>query len=761
MQSTNHSARPGNARHRMPDADPWDVPPAAINMSRPAMLSGMLTPSGLVAFFRRRFRRIVLLTVVLLALGAAVTLMLPVRYAATALVVVDPREQRVTTDQDVLPGIGQDAAALQSVIEIAKSDGFLRPLIDKLKIASDDEIAASETDTSRVLDNFRRRLDISRRGLTYVIAITFTSKNPQNAARYANEVAQAFVDGQAQIRAGATDEAANWLSSRLKDLNARLRISEEAVAAFKLEHKIVSAGRDSTTAQLRVSELSQQAAASRLRAEEAKTRYEQAQRDLKGNVEGPARPDLLSTLRAQRSLLNDQIAQKRAVFGGRHPDLVIAMSQLNELNRQIDAERKRNIDSAKSDYETLLNQQKTIEQQFRTVETGMLKDGQDAVKLQELQRDADANRNIYEQFLSRYKTTSEQRQLQTSQTKVVSVANPPTRPTRPPLSIILIGLALASVLVATTITAIMDAVRTAPEDEAATVPATEANAVPQAESLEAKSLKAKSLEAKPAFAKLAEARPAAIEPAVERKADRQEVLEPQAVPRAAPMSVPVLSNLPVWLTIPYVAPKEGLKTVWQTPIGGSEEIDLRAECGALLELVKSRETGRGHVVLITSEEPGVGKSTIARALSRCATERGQRSVVIEIDEQSLPRASAPREIVVDRHHALQADAASFLMLLTGARDGQSASPATDIRTEFDLIVVETKSVPETEDLARLAAEADFTIIVASDDGAQKAKLGAVRSALAASGAKRVGLVLNSTEAPALRKVAKSSVAFAP
>ena len=752
MQPNSDSQKFGDAPRSPRDADPWDVRPrAAINTSQPAMLTGMLTPSGLVAFFQRRFKRIVLLSAVLLALGIGVTLMLPVRYAATALVVVDPREQRVTTDQDVLPGIGQDAAALQSVIEIAKSDGFLRPLIEKLKIASDDEIAASETDTSRVLDNFRRRLDISRRGLTYVIAITFTSKDPQKAATYANAVAQAFVDDQAQIRTGATDEAAAWLNSRLKDLNARLRMSEEAVAAFKLEHKIVSAGRDSTTAQLRVSELSQQLAASRLRAEEAKTRYEQAQRDLKGNVEGPARPDLLSSLRAQRLQLNDQIAQKRAVFGDRHPDLMIAMSQLSELNRQIEAERKRNIDSARSDYETLLSQQKIVEQQFRAVETALLTDGQDAVKLQELQRDADANRNIYEQFLSRYKATSEQRQLQTSQTKVVSVANPPTRPTRPPLSIILIGLALASVLVATTITAILDSVRTAPKDDLATAPASDPDAKPANAQLS---------KARPADAEAVKAEPALTGPSGVRKLNLEEILTRQPVSPVAPDSQPALSRLPIWHTIPYVAPKQGLKSVWQTPIAGSGEIDLRAACAALYEVVKSREPGRGHVVLIISEEPGVGKTAVARALGRCATERGQRSVVIGIDQPSSQRAGAPREFIDDGHHTLQADAASVLLLLTAGCIDKAASPTTDIRTEFDLIVIDTSSVSESAAIAGLAAQAEFTIIVARDNGTPTAKLGTIRSMLAAAGAGRVGLVVNSTEAPALVKVTDSHVELA-
>ena len=70
-------------------------------------------------------------------------------------------------------------------------------------------------------------------------------------------------------------------------------------------------------------------------------------------------------------------------------------------------------------------QQKALESQLKAVETQMLVDGQALVKLQELQRDAEANKNIYEQFLSRFKTTNEQRLLQSSQTKIASLAIPP------------------------------------------------------------------------------------------------------------------------------------------------------------------------------------------------------------------------------------------------------------------------------------------------------------------------------------------------
>src|ERR1700730_237899 len=537
---------------RRQDSASWEAPsvsPGRIRHGKPDLLKGSLSVPGVIAFLRDNGRRVLLLAIAIFAVGIIALMVIPVRFAATALVVVDPREQRVTNEQDVLPGIGQDAAALQSLIEIAKSDGFLRPLIDQLKIQNEEEIAGGETDASRLLEKFLSRLDISRRGLTYVIAITFISNRPQQAAYYANAVAEAFVATQGQVRTAATDDAAGWLNSRLKTLNDRLRASEDAVATFKLDHKIVNAGKDGTTQQLRVTELNQQVSFARLRTEEAKTRYQQAQRDLKANVEGPIKQDLLSVLRAQRSALNDQIAQKRAVLGDRHPELVMAHGQLNELNQQIETERKRNIDTAKSEYEALLDQQKSLESRLKSVEAEMLVDGQALVKLQELQRDADANRNIYEQFLSRFKTTSEQRLLQSTQTKIASLATPPIRSTRPPLSLLLAALLIASVLISTATVAMLDARRNPREPGAKTA-------------------------------------------------------------RATPAEVDTPQDLPIWLRVPNLLPRDTKTTVSQKPIGGTAELDLSAHLSVLLDKIANVPGQRGKVALVTSVENGVGRSSV-------------------------------------------------------------------------------------------------------------------------------------------------------
>lgn len=693
------SASPRSIAPTEPAAS-WEAPRAATakpDSAAPALIKGSLTVTGALSFLRENGRRILTLALALFALGVIVLMVLPVRYAATALVVVDPRELRVTSEQDVLPGIGQDAAALQSQIEIAKSDGFLRPLIEQLKIADDADIAGGYTDMTRLLEKFRNRLDISRRGLTYVIAISFTSNSAERAAHYANAIAEAFVASQGRVRTEATDEAADWLKDRLKALNERLRVSEDAVAAFRFEHKILNAGKDSTTQQLRVTDLNQQVSAARARTEEARARYEQVQRDLKANVEGPVKQDLLSMLRAQRSTLNDQIAQKKAVYGDRHPDLAISYSQLADINRQIEVERKKNIDTAKSEYEAQLEQQNALEKQLRAVETQMLVDGQALVKLQELQRDADANKNIYEQFLSRFKTTNEQRQLQSSQTKIASLAIPPMRSTRPPLALLLAALAIGSILTSTAAVAAMGSMSDGPAP-AETPAQTPAQTLARAEAADAQ---------------------------VQRPAPAAR--QPEAVP-----------NLPVWARIPDLAPGAVANTVWQRPITASAEFDLGAYLRPLLERIDRAPVRGCKVALVLSVGKGAGGNTVARSLNRAAVNRGMMSVLIRLQ----PEFAGHQPPVTEwQDGSTTAGLQSIDELLSAGRKAD-ARPEDDIRSEFDLIVVHASNLALQPDAIALAAHADLIIPVVRAGELGSAAMRRVTAALSRYNAVPTGLVVN-------------------
>jgi uncharacterized protein involved in exopolysaccharide biosynthesis len=650
-----------------PDRDSWEnpaIPPAAANANE-LSIRRTLSPWQIIATLWSNLRRILLLALGLFLIGALLLVIFPGKYVATSLVIIDPREQKITNDQDVLPGIGQDAAALQSIVEIAKSDGFLRPLIEKLNVAADTEISGGETNMSRLLTRFRSRLDVSRRGLTYVIAFSFSSSDATRSAYYANAIAEAFVAEQTKARATATEEAAGWLNNRLKDLRDKLTASENSIAAFKSKYKIIEAGKDSTTRQVRATELSQQMSVAKLRTEEAKSRYDQVQRDLRANVETSAgsRSELLASLRASRSLLNDQIAQKRAVLGDRHPDVVISLTQSEALERQIDAERRRIIQAAKSDYEAQREQQKQVEGLLNEAERDMLTTSEAAVKLQDLQREADANRSIYEQFLGRYKTTSEQRSLQSQQTKVVSVATVPARTSRPSLTLLLVATAMAALLGSASVVTIAEVSGMRWPTQ---LPKTTAVA------------------------------PVAREPVLE------------SAPALAPEdpTIKATLDLPVWGVMPFASLAGGAT---------APSPDVKRRLADCLETIALTRGLRGRVVLFLSGSPLHGRSVIAEALSTLALDRGMLSVLIQIEPEKFGTVADISRTQMQPQAVVRTSSPSLQTLLSN----QQASPAGDFRSEFDIIVVDGTALPDPAEIAGLTGHIDFAIFLidAKQDGA--------------------------------------------
>ncbi|MDQ8726668.1 GumC family protein [Bradyrhizobium sp. LHD-71] len=651
--SGRQTAAAPSERRAPPDRDSWDNPdlePAAANTDDQS-LQRLLSPSQLAAIVRANLKKIAALALALFVLGTLAILMFPARYTATSLVFVDPREQKVTNEQDVLPGIGQDAAALQSIIEIAKSDGFLRPVIEKLGVAKDTEISGGETNMARLLARFRSRLDVSRVGQTYVIAISFASADANRAAYYANALAEAFVAAQERTRAMATKEAADWLNDRLKDLRSTLTASEDAIAAFKTRHKIIDAGKDSTTRQLRATELSQQVSAARLRTEEAKSRYDQVQRDLKSNVETStgSRSDLLTSLRAQRTQLDDAIAQRRAVLGDRHPEVVIALAQRATLERQIEAERRRIIQAARSDYEAQREQQRDLEASLNGVEREMLTTNEASVKLQELQLEADANRSIYEQFLSRYKTTSEQQSLQTSQTRIVSSATAPARPSRPSLPLLLAVTALGSLL------------------------------------------------ASAAAVTLAAAAGVRL-PVVGRETKPPS----QASPPPAPdhPTFRALLDLPVWADMPAGGALAS---------DGRPSPEVKRRLADLLERVALTRGLHGRVVLLLSGHAQQGRPAIAEALNALALDRGMLSVLIQIEPKSVRTLPFLVRAPVRDHTVMRTTSSALLKLLSG-RGGS----AGDLRSKYDIIVVDGTSLQDPAEIVALADQIDFAAFLVDE-----------------------------------------------
>ena len=273
-------------------------------------------------------------------------------------------------------------------------------------------------------------------GRSYVIKIGFTSVDPQKAATIANAAAESYVEALLEEKLGASADASEWLSSRLNDLRHELEESDVAVERFRADNGLSQAQGVSIKEQ-RLFDLNQML--SQLRADHAaqvaKVGLIRAMRG-RGSDAITAVPEVLASptiinLRERESDLLKQENDLRNTFGPKHPLLLSLQGEKKTLNGKILAEVDRIIQTIENDSDVMVSRISALEGEIKKVEEGNTEEREVNVKLRELEREAGANRMLYEAFLMRYKETEEQAGILEADAKVISTAAPPAEPSTP------------------------------------------------------------------------------------------------------------------------------------------------------------------------------------------------------------------------------------------------------------------------------------------------------------------------------------------
>src|SRR5271155_4350267 len=385
---------------------------------------------------RWRARLIAGVTMATIALAVAALLILPQKYQATAIVLVDPRDPHVTDTPAVLAGIGSDAAAVESQVEIIQSSILVGKVVNSLNLANDSEFATAsfwdsltgslfghdrgvieQTRQTRLIYKFQRNLTVVRRGLTYVIEIDFTSQDPAKAARIANAVAEAYLADQRDTQGNMNARASEWLDSRIGQMRDTVRRSDEAVQAYRSAHNIIDVTQGNNLVNRQIEDLTQQIALSRTRTADAKARLERVEQVAQKNFD-PAtlnealQSQVISNLRTQYAEAARLEAEYSTIYGERYPGLRSIRAQLGDIRRQIGDEIGRILVGVRNDYQTAVSREASLESDLEKLKLQFATLNQADVQLRELERESQANRAVFEQFLNRAKQTTEQQTLQ-------------------------------------------------------------------------------------------------------------------------------------------------------------------------------------------------------------------------------------------------------------------------------------------------------------------------------------------------------------
>src|SRR5216683_3235793 len=428
---------------------------------------------GMARILRRRWKAAAAAPFSLTVLALIYVLTATTLYTATSTVLVDPRRTTAIESNQAamsMSNFGTDDATIESETLLIQSIAILQRVVEKLKLTDDPEFVptpglldpikrllsifssgpaagANPEDAARArsVEILQRRMKVTRQGTTFLVDINISSESPRKAAVIANAVAEGYFEEQVRAKNDATRIASSWLNGQIDGLKLRVGAAEKAVEDFRSANNLtVSQG--VTVNDQQITDLNNQLIAARVQTAEARAKLDQAQQLTKsggdpGGFNAAISSDIITRLRTQYAEIAKNEADLLSKYGPRHPLVANVHAQLRDTQRLINEEIQRILQSTRHDYDVARSREASLQQSFDQLQGVSSSSGQAQVRLRELQREAEANRTLYESYLARYKETTAQESLEMPDSHVVTKASIPIGPSWPKTWLVL-GLAL-------------------------------------------------------------------------------------------------------------------------------------------------------------------------------------------------------------------------------------------------------------------------------------------------------------------------------
>lgn len=413
----------------------------AVAFPTPAPRPGEQARSG-VAVLRRRWGTFLAIFLAVFGAVAIYTFSLTPQYQAVATLLVNSRMLNVTAkDNDIVPQATDEDRAVNAEIQILQSTDVAQRVIAALTAGPIPDLGTRLTELPpaaagpALLDTVNSRLRVERPGNTNVLGINFTAGDPMVAAAVANEFARQYIASKNDARLSAARGADGSLRKELDTMRRRVEQAEQAVADYRRANNLLSADGVTLTEQEQSLYKQQDAAAQTALAEE-RARLGTARRQLSRGSLGDDVGEALGSsvvggLRAQRAQASAKLAELTARYQPGHPKVVNAREELADVDRAISAEIRRVISNLEARVSVAEQKAGAARGIAGSARAQLATNAGATVRLNELERRAEALRTNYAGMLQRQTAVASQAVVADADARILSQALVPKRPATP------------------------------------------------------------------------------------------------------------------------------------------------------------------------------------------------------------------------------------------------------------------------------------------------------------------------------------------
>jgi capsular exopolysaccharide synthesis family protein len=440
------------------------------------------------------------------------------------------------------------------------------------------DLASRTPEESAALGVFLSRLSVSPVRSSRLIAVSYSSHDPQLAQLITNTLVTQFIDQNYRNRYTSTMQASEWLSTQLNDLRQSVEEANQAVTDYQKKYGLVEVDdRDVPLGQLmnEVNHRLSDAQANRIETEAYIRMIDLGQ----GSTIPAVRDDqVYQNLMTHYADVRAELAQARTIYGEENSRVKKLQDQANELAAQIEAERDRMVNQVRTSYAAATDRENMMTRAREKLRAQMGDASSHMVAFRVLRNEAVAKAELYNKLQARLKEAGIYAGLRSSNINVVDLAPRLRSPTGPNRRLIIVAGALVSGILALVLAFVRESldntVRT-PDD------IKQWSGVPSV----------------------------AIVPNMPR--DRRPWIR-RLLPSAKPVSVETILNG---------------QSVSQIPLTRSHTAEAEAMRDLRAALLFSKSNSPARVILVSSPSAGEGKTTVAINLAMVMALRGKTCLV--------------------------------------------------------------------------------------------------------------------------------------